>query len=94
MVYRAEVTYTSNDNIVTRRCYIGQTSRAFQERWRVHTNTFRNRSCKNPTEITKNIWDLEDSNVQWQTNWNIVGHAKPYSQGDGFVPSPVTKRLK
>ena len=84
MVYQAEVTSTSNNNITTKRYYIGQTSRTFKERWRVHKNTFRNRNCKNPTEITKHIWNLEDKNLHWQIKWNIIGHAKPYSQGDRF----------
>ena len=84
LVYQAEVTSTSNNNIATKRFYLGQTSRTFKERWRVHTNTFRNRNCKNPTELTKYIWKLEDKNINWQIKWKIIGHAKPYAQGDKF----------
>ena len=80
IVYEAEV--VSKD--IPNKYYIGQTAQEFKSRLAVHKNSFKNRNSSNPTELTKYIWSLIDSNKSWNIKWRIIGYAKPYSQGDRF----------
>ena len=46
------------------RHYYGLTEGPFKTRYHGHTHSFRTNSCKNVTELSKYIWDLQDSNIK------------------------------
>ena len=83
---------STNNNTVTKRFYIGQTSRTFKERWGVHTNSFRNRNCKNPTELTKYIWSLEDKNIDLIISKQIMIYLEEFFNKNGKIQTRRRRR--
>ena len=79
VVYQA--TIQRGDGV--RETYIGLTATSFKDRWRNHRSNFKTRNPKNATALSKYIWDLEDSNIQYDVSWAIVSRAKPYNQVTG-----------
>ena len=58
--------------------YHGLTEGPFKTCYYSHTYSFQTKSCKNDTELSKYIWDLQDSNQQYHIKWEIVHLAAPY----------------
>jgi hypothetical protein len=76
VVYQATVTRMDNSEQDT---YVGLTENQFKTRYRNHTNSFRNTIYRNSTELSKHVWTLKDSNVQFSIKWTIVKQSKSYS---------------
>ena len=51
----------------------------FKERYRNHQTSFKHRSKRNETELSKYIWDLKDRQKSFHVNWRILGSCQPYS---------------
>ena len=54
------VTDTTTKNTET---YVGLTENTLKTRYHNHTSSFRNKSNKNATELSKHIWKLKASNM-------------------------------
>ena len=76
VVYNANVT-TESDTIGKN--YIGLTEGTFKQRYTQHKLSFRKRNYSNSTQLSKDIWTLEDSNTNFTTNWSILATAPAYS---------------
>ena len=76
VIYQATVTRTDN---MAQETYIGLTDNQFKTRYRNHTSSFRNASYKNSTELSKYVWQLKDSNIQFSIKWSILRKCKSYS---------------
>ena len=76
IVYKAEV--ESNNNT---RIYYGISEGEFKTRYYNHTKSFRGRKYENDTELSKHIWGLKDSNMNYQLKWSISSFASPYKCG-------------
>ena len=75
VVYQATV---KNEITNESQTYVGLTENTFKTRYRNHTCSFRNKSKKNTTELSKHIWKLKDSNIPYTINWKIIKKSQPY----------------
>ncbi|XP_067940660.1 uncharacterized protein [Watersipora subatra] len=81
-VYQATVT-TNNG---TEETYVGLTQNTFKTRYTNHKASFNHTSKRNATELSKYIWRLKDSGLDYNIKWSILKTARPYS--------PITKRCE
>ena len=51
----------------------------FQRTYRNHQTSFRHRSKRNETELSKYIWYLKDRQKSFHVNWRILRSCQPYS---------------
>ena len=73
VVYQATITtQTSSDS------YVGLATN-FKERYRNHTASFRHKSKRNKTELSKHIWTLNDNNKPFTIKWRVLKQCKPYN---------------
>ena len=68
------VTTTTGDT----KTYIGMTEHEFKTRYNNHKLSFRDRKHSHSTVLSKHIWDLKDSNTDYQINWRIIKRANAY----------------
>ena len=47
--------------------------------YRNHTASFRHAKHKNSTELSKHIWSLKDSNIDYSISWNIISSSSSYN---------------
>ena len=73
--------------------YYGLTEGPFKTSYYNHTHSFWEKSCKNDTELSKYIWDLQDSSQQYQIKWDIVHHAAPYKCGTRRCDVCLTEKM-
>ena len=73
VVYQATVATET-----TTETYVGLASN-FKERYRNHQTSFKHRSKRNETELSKYIWDLKDRQKSFHVNWRILRSCQPYS---------------
>ena len=75
LIYQAEVLNSQDD---TKEYYIGATSTTFKERLGVHKQSFKNRNqCQ--TTLSRHIWALKDSNINYELKYKIISKAQPYN---------------
>ena len=74
LVYRATVTTATNSET-----YVGLTAGQFKDRYYKHEGDFRDPERRTATELASHIWDLKDSNTQYNIQWEIVKRANPFS---------------
>ena len=70
LVYEAEV-ITEAEKFRYKGLYEGD----FKTRFNTHKSTFRNRKYCNSTELSKRIWALKDTNVEYAVKWKPHQHA-------------------
>ena len=81
IIYEAKVT---SNNTITR--YIGQASTTFKERYRNHMLSFNHKTYEHNTTLSKYIWELKNSGIEYEVTWAQRGQAPSYS--------PSTKSCK
>ena len=59
--------------------YIGLTENHFKTRYRNHLASFRDKSKKNATNLSRYIWSLKQNNSSYVLRWRILAEANPYS---------------
>ena len=74
VIYEATVTTTTGDT----KTYIGMTEHEFKTRYNNHKLSFRDRKHSHSTVLSKHIWDLKDSNTDYQIHWRIIKRANVY----------------
>ena len=74
VVYRAKV--TEDDRTVN--TYTGLTGNTFKDRFYSHRSSFENRDHPNHTTLSSHIWNLKDSNKNYETSWSIVDRANDF----------------
>ena len=89
VVYKATVTAPPKPV----RHYYGLTEGPFKTRYYSHTHSFRTKSCKNDTELSKYIRDLQDNKQQYQVKWDIVHLAASYKCGTRQCDVCLTERM-
>ena len=81
LIYKAEV----EDDNIDPKVYIGLTEHnwehSFKSRYNGHTSTFRHRKLANSTTLSKYIWDLKDSGINYRIKWSVLKRARAYSAG-------------
>ena len=80
IVYSCEVTRLDNN---TKEYYTGMTGDTFKKRLYGHNETFRKAKLKNKSKLSKHIWSLKDSGVQYSLKWKVLGRAKAFNPVTG-----------
>ena len=70
---------TKQPSDVTTITYIGLTKNAFKTRYRNHTASFRHTKHRNCTELSKHVWSLKDSNIDYSISWRIISSSSSYN---------------
>ena len=76
IVFQATVTREDDKG---RETYVGLTETSFKTRYLNHTSSFRNEKRKSSTQLSKYIWALKETDVNFSIKWNIMKQCKPYS---------------
>ena len=76
VVYQATVTRADGKPNET---YVGLTEGTFKSRYLNHNSSFGNVNKSNATELSKYIWSLKNSNVNYSVSWKILQSCKAYS---------------
>ena len=90
VVYNANVTTESD---TTGKNHIGLTEGTFEQHYTQHKLSFRNRNYSNGTELSKHIWTLKDSNINFTINWSILATAPAYSSKSKRCHLCLTEKL-
>ena len=94
LVYRADIVETVANRM---KCYWGQSTRPFKERWREHMTSISTpkkekpgNSIKDQIEVKKqksefaaHIWKLKEEKKDFTISWHIQRRAFPYTNGGG-----------
>ena len=75
IVYQAAVTTNDGERKQT---YVGLTETTLKTRFNNHKACFTNPTKRNPTELSKHIWDLKNKNIRFDINWKVLKGAKSY----------------
>ena len=89
MIYEATVTTTTGNT----QTYIGMTEHEFKTRYNNHKLSFRDRKHSHSTVLSKHIWDLKDSNTDYQINWRIIKRANAYRGNPSRCNLCLSKKL-
>ena len=76
IVYEATVLSTKQTKV-----YFGTAEGSFKSRHNNHTKSLRLRGYEHETELSKHIWSLKDSNIEFSIKWRIKSKAIPYKCG-------------
>ena len=57
--------------------YYGTCEKKFKERYSNHTVSFRDKSKEKSTELSKYIWELKNSSINYDLNWSIAYKSHP-----------------
>ena len=76
VVYKATV---KRKDTGVEKSYIGHTEGKFKTRYNNHTNSIRIAKHKHATALSKYLWELKESNVDYLLKWNIIRKRKSYS---------------
>ena len=79
-IYQATVTHTnpSTGNQETHK-YVGLAATSFYKRHQNHKTSFKDKSHRTKSELSKHIWDLKDQNIIFKLSWKIIDRAKKFS---------------
>lgn len=78
VIYKCTIKSSTNDEGTN---YIGLTENTFKERWYQHKNSFKYEHKENATELSKYVWSLQKKSITPILSWEIIDHARPYSNG-------------
>ena len=54
----------------------------FKDRFYKHSNSFKNESKANSTDLSKHFWERKRKGIKKLImNWSVINHAKPYQNG-------------
>ena len=76
LAYHAEI--DRSDRNQTKNRY-GFREKNFKECYNNHTTSFRNKSKEKSTEVSKYIWELENSCIKYDLKWPIVCKTDPHT---------------
>ena len=88
VIYEADV-ITLN---TSRKFYIGLSDAPFKERYNNHKRDFRNRRYEKSTELSKYIWSLQESGIEFTIHWKILSHVKGMTKR-GYCSLCLTEKL-
>ena len=77
----------------TTKNYIGLTEGTFKQRFTQHKHSFCHRSYMNSTQLSKYIWQLRDSNKDFNIKWTIICRERLYSNNTKRCDLCTTEKL-
>ena len=88
MVYKAEVSTNA-----TYKEYCGPSEGEFKSRYNNHTQSFRNISHINDTELSKCLWTLKANWADYHLKWSIKSYASRYKCGTRKCDLCLTEKM-
>ena len=88
VIYEADVINLNT----SRKFYIGLSDTPFKERYNNHKRDFRNRRYEKSTELSKYIWSLQESGIEFTIHWKILSHVKGTTKR-GYCSLCLTEKL-
>ena len=88
MVYKAEVSTNT-----TYKEYYGASEGEFKSRYNNHTQSFRNISHINDTELSKYLWTLKANGTDYHLKWSIKSYASRYKCGTRRCDLCLTEKM-
>ena len=88
MVYKAEVSTNT-----TYKEYYGASEGEFKSRYNNHTQSFRNISHINDTELFKYLWKLKANETDYHLKWSIKSYASRYKWGTRRYDLFLTEKM-
>jgi len=82
VVYEAHV-HVDRPNTESK-LYHGLTANTFKVRHNRHKQTFEKKKFHDETELSKYVWKLRQKNINFQIEWRLKEHARPFKPGDKF----------
>ena len=76
----------------SRKFYNWLSDTPFKERYNNQRRNFRNRRCGKSTALSKYIWSLQESGIQFTINWKILCHVKGMTKR-GYCSLCLTEKL-
>ena len=73
--------------------YYGTCKKNFKEHYNNHTASFRNKTKEQSTELGKYIWELKNSNINYNLKWSIACKAHPYTADTRKCDLCLTEKL-
>ena len=90
LVYHAQV---DRSNINQTKNYYGTCEKNFKERYNDHTASFTNKNKEKSTELSKYIWELKNSSINYDLKWSVAYKAHPYTVGTRKCDLRLTEKL-
>ena len=88
MVYEAEVSTNT-----TYKEYYGASEGEFKSRYNNHTQSFRNISHINDTELSKYLWTLKANGTDYHLKWSMESYASRYKCGTRRYNLRLTEKM-
>ena len=79
VIYQATV--TGDDG--SEECYLGHTATQWKLRFNNHTASFKHRSKKGASMLSKHVWKLKDQGTTFSIKWKILARGKAFSPSSG-----------
>ena len=90
LVYHVQV---DRSDINQTKSYYGTCEKNLIERYNNHTASFRNKTREKSTELSKYIWELKNSNTNYDLKWSIACKAHPCTDGTKKCDLCLTEKL-
>ena len=90
LVYQALV---DRSDINQTKSYYGTCKNNFKERYNNHSASFKNKSKDKSTELSKYIWELKNSSINYDLKWSIACKAHLYTSGTRKCDLCLTEKL-
>ena len=90
LVYKAALWQTPSQ---INKYYYGTCKKTFKKRYNHHTATFRNKSEQKSTRLSKHIWELKGSSIQYHISCDIASRTRPYTGYTGKCDLCLTGKL-
>ena len=90
LVYHAQV---DRSDINRTKSYYGSFEKNSKERYNNHIASFRNEIKEKSTELSKYIWELKNSSINYDLKWSIACKAHPYTGGTRKCDLCLTEKL-
>ena len=88
VVYKVEVSTNT-----TYKEYHGVSEKVLKSRYNNHTQSFRNISYINDTELSKYLWTLKTNGIDYHLEWGIKSYASRYNCGSGRCDLCLTEKI-
>ena len=64
--------------------YVALTVNSFKKRYSGHKSSFTYKKRKHETTLSKYIWELKDSNIDYTLSWKMFARTQPFTQVTGL----------
>ena len=89
IIYEATVEADNN----SKKTYIGLSGGKFKDRYYNHKKSFSHKKYKKETELSKHVWELKDSNINFNITWAIISQTDKLKRKSGNCNLCMNEKL-